>query len=305
MDTINPVLERITRDLPCELTHADLVRAVKDLGAVLEATAHEEARQKAAKKEMASKLAELEMQRQELGAKITTGRELRPVSVEVVADYEKGTAQEIRTDTYEVVITRPLSWDEKQLGLPKLDTSPVVAPPPIAGPLLESCEMCGHGRGDHPEPGPCLSEVSGVPCGCPTFIPFGQTPDVSIVPVTSQNLNTGSTPPCSWCGHPEFEHEPVKTDGTNRICLHESCTCGDYEVESPVLEVPVAVPAETSAVDPAPAEVEPPSEPAPPAVAPDLQGHVDAKTFKRALSRKKAKQAKHAAKARITDDIPF
>ena len=100
MDTINPVLERITRDLPCELTHADLVRAVKDLGAVLEATAHEEARQKAAKKEMASKLAELEMQRQELGAKITTGRELRPVSVEVVADYEKGTAQEIgRTRT--------------------------------------------------------------------------------------------------------------------------------------------------------------------------------------------------------------
>ena len=28
MDTIRPVLERITRDLPCELTHADLVRAV-------------------------------------------------------------------------------------------------------------------------------------------------------------------------------------------------------------------------------------------------------------------------------------
>ena len=275
MDTIRPVLERITRELPCELTHADLVRAVKDLGAVLEATAHEEARQKAAKKEMASKLAELEMQRQELGAKITTGRELRPVAVDVVADYERGTAQEIRTDTYEPVVTRPLSWEEKQLGLPKLDTSPVVAPPPDPGPLLESCETCGHARSLHldtaPEGGTAV--ICGVTgCSCSSYVPFGTTPDVSIVPVTAH-------PPCSWCDHPESEHEPVKTDGTDRICLHERCDCGGYEVEAPVVEVPGDIPAESPAVDPAPAEVAPPSQPS------ALQGHVDAKTFKRAQKR--------------------
>ena len=271
MDTIRPVLERITRDLPCELTHADLVRAVKDLGAVLEATAHEEARQKAAKKEMASKLAELEMQRQELGAKITTGRELRPVAVDVVADYEKGTAQEIRTDTYEPVVTRPLSWEEKQLGLPKLDTSPIVVPPPPPGPLLESCEVCGHSKEEHGATTP-LDGCLHVDCPCVSFTPFGMTPDVSIVPVTE-------LPPCSWCDHPESEHEPVKTDGTDRICLHESCTCGGYEVEAPVVEVPGDIPAESPAVDPAPAEVAPPSQPS------ALQGHVDAKTFKRAQKR--------------------
>jgi hypothetical protein len=220
------------------MTFDELIKAVKDLGTVLEETRHEESRQKALKKDMASKLADLEMKRQELGQKISVRRETREVEVEVRADYAKGVTIETRTDTWEDIGTRPLSWDEKQLGLPKLDTSPVVSPPPatpVDGPLLESCENCGHVR---------------EACTCPAFVPFGTT----TVPPPA------TLPYCSWCAHDEAEHEPVKTDGTDRICLHEGCTCGAYEVESPAPEVPVSPPEETPAVDPAPAEVAPPSQ---------------------------------------------
>lgn len=48
--------------------------------------------------------------------------------------------------------------------------------PPIGGPLLVSCEACGHGKGDHAgeeHEGKCLDPA----CQCSQYVPFAETPD--------------------------------------------------------------------------------------------------------------------------------
>ena len=113
----------ITRSLSCELTTLEMLGMVKELSIVLEGLARETDRQKSLKKSMASTIADLEQRRADLASKITLGRENRDVAVAMLADYVAGTVTEVRQDTFEVVRSRPLRDDEKQVPLP------VEAPP--------------------------------------------------------------------------------------------------------------------------------------------------------------------------------
>ncbi len=66
--------------------------------------------------------------------------------------------------------------------------------PPISGPLLVSCEACGHGRGDHglneesgeEHAGPCLNPA----CQCTAYAPFHEAPpEEALEPVTVEELD--------------------------------------------------------------------------------------------------------------------
>jgi hypothetical protein len=79
------------------------------------------------------------------------------------------------------------------MGLRNADGA-LVEPPLIAGPLLVSCEACGHGRGDHgpneetgeEHAGPCLNPA----CQCTTYAPFHEAPpEEALEPVTVEELD--------------------------------------------------------------------------------------------------------------------
>jgi hypothetical protein len=60
------------------------------------------------------------------------------------------------------------------MGVRNADGSPL-EPPPLAGPLLVSCEACGHGKGDHEgeeHEGKCLHPT----CACEQYVPFAEPP---------------------------------------------------------------------------------------------------------------------------------
>ena len=97
---------------------------VKELSIVLEGLARETDRQKSLKKSMASTIADLEQRRADLASKITLGRENRDVAVAMLADYVAGTVTEVRQDTFEVVRSRPLRDDEKQVPLIPMESPP-------------------------------------------------------------------------------------------------------------------------------------------------------------------------------------
>ncbi|HRU09755.1 MAG TPA: hypothetical protein P5144_10305, partial [Thermoanaerobaculia bacterium] len=67
-------------------------------------------------------------------------------------------------------------------------------PPPITGPLLVSCEACGHGRGDHgpneetgeEHAGPCCNPS----CQCTAYAPFHEAPlEEALEPLTVEELD--------------------------------------------------------------------------------------------------------------------
>ena len=54
---------------------------------------------------------------QHQGERIRTGYDMRPVDIEIVLDYDRGTATEIRQDTCEIITQRGLQAEELQRGL--------------------------------------------------------------------------------------------------------------------------------------------------------------------------------------------
>ncbi len=113
------ILRRYTTTLDCELTEKEVLAYGRELASINAAISTEESSQISVKKEMASRLAGLEAKASEISAKVNRGKELREVQIEVMANYKKGTATEVRTDTGEVYKERPLRDDEKQPGLPE------------------------------------------------------------------------------------------------------------------------------------------------------------------------------------------
>jgi len=119
----------------------------------------------------------------------------------------------------------------------------------IDGPMLVSCERCGHGRLDHIDPdslgqdyGKCLAGG----CDCSAYVPFGRIPNAQ---------EMAALPVCGFCNHAAGSHDFTAGPG---ICLVEDCTCGGYEIPGEIDYPPEPVPAEPPTLDPAPAEAAPP-----------------------------------------------
>lgn len=115
-------LRRVVRNLPCRLTGDELLTRADELSVVVQETTAEEGRQTDVKAQMKARLTELDARKTRLAITIGRKEEYRDVEVELVADIQAQTTTVHRTDTGEVVETRPMSEQEKQAALP-LETS--------------------------------------------------------------------------------------------------------------------------------------------------------------------------------------
>ena len=109
-------LRRYTKPMTCRLTDDELRQYCDDLARSLEEIDDQVMREDSVKKELKAlkaRMSELESKRTALAIKVRRREEMRDVEVSVVV-LESGVAQEIRTDTGEVITTRPLREDEKQ-----------------------------------------------------------------------------------------------------------------------------------------------------------------------------------------------
>lgn len=119
-------LKTFSKLLACKLTDEELLRYGGELGSVIQDIAEEEERQASLKQELKARLAGLEAKRTELATKIVRREELRDVEVQPERNYDASRYYEIRIDTGEVIKERPLSAEERQLGLEIEETDAVV-----------------------------------------------------------------------------------------------------------------------------------------------------------------------------------
>lgn len=109
------VLKKLTVPLPCKLTDEEFRDRASQLAATLEDLNAEESRQEMLKREMKSAVAQLEARRDQLALTVSRCSELRQVEVEDRAVGEL--VERTRLDTMEVIHTRALTDDERQLPL--------------------------------------------------------------------------------------------------------------------------------------------------------------------------------------------
>jgi len=104
-------------------------------------------RHKELKIRMKSEVGEHDSQIDLLQAQASTGFETRPVSCDVVADFERGVAETIRRDTGEIVKSRPLETSERQGKLVDADPDQALAE------AFTNGQIAGReGRSDNPYP---------------------------------------------------------------------------------------------------------------------------------------------------------
>ena len=109
------VLQVTTRHLSVTLTEADILTHSRLLAATVREVAQEEAAQKEQKDNMKAKLSMLLAKITYESGLVHSGKEYREVEVEVRMG--NGVAEEVRTDTGEIILTRPLTDQERQQRL--------------------------------------------------------------------------------------------------------------------------------------------------------------------------------------------
>jgi len=102
------------RHLPCRLTHDELLERGDELARVQEEIMNAEARAAEIKQNLKSEMAALESRRGILAMAVRRREELRDVQCHVVLDYDRRTVAVVRSDTFEVVDSRPATTDELQ-----------------------------------------------------------------------------------------------------------------------------------------------------------------------------------------------
>lgn len=107
-----------TMYLPCALTEDELRSYGDELAGVVQDIAAQADREKEVKAELKARTTELTARQSMLAMKVSRRQESREVACVVHVDYEAGLRTVTRTDTGEVVQTRPLRDDERQPALP-------------------------------------------------------------------------------------------------------------------------------------------------------------------------------------------
>ena len=118
------VIARHTEDLTCQLTTEEVI----ERGARLAEVEHELAKHARHKQQVASQLKteekRLEAERHNLAQQVRSRCEMRPVEVEELADYVRGTVSTLRTDSGQVVHSRALRDSERQATLLPVEQGP-------------------------------------------------------------------------------------------------------------------------------------------------------------------------------------
>jgi len=113
------ILKTYMKELPCKLVAPEWHDSASALAGAVQAITTEEDRQVNIKSQLKAALAELEAKKNKLAATVNAGVEYREVTVNLVADWGRGQASEVRTDTGEVIGTpRMLTDAERQPSLP-------------------------------------------------------------------------------------------------------------------------------------------------------------------------------------------
>jgi hypothetical protein len=111
------VIGTVTREYEVPLTLGEQQRLYKELAATFREKRTEETEQTEQKARMRERLAAIETKQQKLADVLERGTGPCAVEVRIEADYESGLAYEVRSDTNQVVLTRPLLEGERQLQL--------------------------------------------------------------------------------------------------------------------------------------------------------------------------------------------
>lgn len=111
------ILGRGERELPCAITDAEASVLGKKLADAIDEYEQEEAEQAEQKASMKQALADLKARQRRIALVLRRRTEERMVPYVIEADYAAGHAREIRTDTGEVLSSRPLTDRERQPSL--------------------------------------------------------------------------------------------------------------------------------------------------------------------------------------------
>ena len=112
------VIKKTKQHLPCKLTEDELKAKSRELATTVQEINSEEDRQKNIKDQLKAKMSELESRQSRLAGEVAREEVYRDVEVEVRYDDKSDKVTEVRTDTGEVLITRKIWDDERQLVLP-------------------------------------------------------------------------------------------------------------------------------------------------------------------------------------------
>lgn len=111
------LLRETTRALSCKLTDDEVRQSGEALAALVEDMANEEARATDVKQQLKARMTELESKRYQLASKVRRREEIRDVAVKLLL-HENNLVHIVRTDTAEVIETRPATDRERQPDLP-------------------------------------------------------------------------------------------------------------------------------------------------------------------------------------------
>lgn len=117
------IIGEIQDHLPVVLSNAELIDRGHQLADVERKVRDLDMREADAKAGFKKERGALETERHVLAGTIRDGKELRPVSLSMEADYDAGVIEYVRTDTGEVTKTRPLGDHERQVPMPSVATA--------------------------------------------------------------------------------------------------------------------------------------------------------------------------------------
>ena len=112
-----PVTKKLTIQLSCALTPVEFEQRAKALAATASEMHSEEDRQDSIKAGLKATLSDISKRRSMLADIVTRCEEMRDVEADELFDFSTGRVVRSRTDTGEVVLTRPMTGEERQRGL--------------------------------------------------------------------------------------------------------------------------------------------------------------------------------------------
>lgn len=111
----------VTKQLPVVLTDAEILNYGRDCARAQHEHANIKNTAKTVAKEYASKIAEQEAIIARLTVIINSGKETRDIACLELKNWNKGTVTVSRNDTHEVIESRPMREDEKQMEISEVD----------------------------------------------------------------------------------------------------------------------------------------------------------------------------------------
>ena len=107
----------ITRHLPCQLSDEERLAYADKLADATNAIEIAKDNMKSMQKQMQTELTEVTARRDKINRIVASKTEYRDIDVEIEKNYETGRVRQVRIDTGEIIVDRPMTQKEKQASL--------------------------------------------------------------------------------------------------------------------------------------------------------------------------------------------